>query len=178
MNRLYRQYRVALRNRDAAALRSLIAAHPELHSSRIPDSLGYGVVWSIAKRAPDLLEEAFKAGLSPDADPDEHPGETLLQHAAANGDEEMVRVLLMYGAALERRNDRGETALGYACAYGHSGVVRLLAEAGADVNAIELGPEDGLAWTALDSCRGKPEIAAYLRSHGAKTWEELRGEGR
>jgi ankyrin repeat protein len=176
MNRLYRQYRVALRDRDALALRRLIAAHPELHSSRIPDSHGHGVVWSIAQRAPDMLEEAFKAGLSPDADPDEHPGQTLLQHAAANGDEKMVGLLVRFGAALERRNEQGETALGYACAYGHFGVVRLLVEAGADVNAVEADPEVGLSWTALDSCRDKPQIAACLRAHGAKTWEELKAE--
>jgi ankyrin repeat protein len=121
-----------------------------------------------------MLEEAFKAGLSPDADPDQHLGQTLLHHAAANGGEELVALLIRYGAALERRNEKGETALGYACAYGHLGVVRLLVEAGAEVNAVECDPEVGLSWTALDSCGDKPEIAAYLRAHGAKTWEELK----
>jgi ankyrin repeat protein len=123
-----------------------------------------------------MLVEAFKAGISLDADSDEHPGETILQHAAANGDEQLVGLLVRYGAALDRRNEKGETALGYACAYGHFGVVRLLVEAGAEVNAIESDPEVGLSWTALDSCRDKPEIGAYLRAHGAKTWEELKAE--
>jgi hypothetical protein len=178
MNRLYRPFRVALRKQDARTLSKLIAAHPELHTSRIPDSLGYGIVRNLAARAPNLLEVAFAAGLHPDADPEEHPGETLLQHAAANGDDQVVSLLIRYGAALERRNEKGETALGYACAWGHLGVVRLLVEAGADVNAVEFDPEVGIQWTALDSCRDKLEIAAYLRAHGAKTGEELKDEGR
>ena len=41
--------------------------------------------------------------------------------------------------------------------------MRLLVEAGADVNAIEHDPEDDIRNTALDCCRGEPDIEQELK---------------
>jgi hypothetical protein len=119
---------------------------------------------------PEHIEAAFQAGLSPDCGPKE-PHETFLQHAAANDDEELVRLALRYGADIERRNNEWETALGYAAAWASHAVVQMLVEAGADVNVVEGTKQDQYS-TALDSAHKRPETAGYLRQHGAKKWSE------
>jgi ankyrin repeat protein len=171
MNRAYRAYLLAIKRRDTIALTHLIRAHPELHDCPRP---GCGVVFHLAREAPEMLEAAFAAGLSPDAGSEPVPGQTFLQNVAADGDERCVALALRYGAKVDRRNNRGETALGYACSWDQFGVVKLLVDAGADVNAIEHDPEDDFRSTALDGCREKPEIFAYLRAHGAKHYSELK----
>jgi len=48
----------------------------------------------------------------------------------------------------------------------------MLVEAGADVNAVE-GTRENQHSTALDAAYNRPEIAEFLREHGAKRWSEL-----
>jgi ankyrin repeat protein len=171
MKGLYRRFKRALQNRDASALARLIQDHPEAHGCSARHG---GVVFQIYQEAPELLEAAFRAGLSPDTgQPDP---ETFLQHVAAEGEIAVLRLALQHGADPERRNKAGETALGYACSYAQLEAVRCLVDAGADVNAIELHP-DGFRYTALDSCSGTSEIEAFLRSKGAKTLSELERPG-
>jgi len=79
---------------------------------------------------------------------------------------------LQYGADIERGNNERETALGYAASWASLEVVRVLVEAGAEVNAVEGTKEDQYS-TALDAAYKRPEIADYLRQHGAKKWSEL-----
>lgn len=123
-----------------------------------------------------MLETAFTAGLSPDAGQGDEETQTFLQAAAADGDRHMVDLALRFGAQVDKRNHRGETALGYACSWGHFPVVKLLVEAGAEINALETDPEDGISTTALDACTSASstaEIGEYLRSLGAKKAHEL-----
>ncbi|GAB1603336.1 ankyrin repeat and SAM domain-containing protein 6-like [Argonauta hians] len=68
-----------------------------------------------------------------DADDDEI---TALQMAAANGQEQVVRLLLMRGAALDKPNMAGWTPLMQACRHGHTNVVALLLQNKADYNAL------------------------------------------
>ncbi len=170
MNRLYRRLKVVPRRRDEAALAELIRSHPEAHGGCDQRD---SPVAMIAVAGLDLLEAAFAAGLSPAAG--SSTSETVLQSAAANGDVPTVVLCIKYGADLEKRNTRGETALGYACSWGHLAVAQLLVNAGADVNAVERDPEDGLRNTALDCCARHPDIAKFLRSVGAKCGAELAG---
>jgi ankyrin repeat protein len=169
MNGLYRSFRRALKHKDAAALSGVIQNNPSFHAH-----VGRwgSLVLELDAEAPELLEIAFLAGLSPDSGQADCR-QTFLQKAAGDGDAEKVRLAIRYGANLDRRSSRGETALGYACSWGHLEVVRLLVEAGADVNTIEHDPEDDFRNTALDCCRGKPEIEQYLRSKGALTIAEI-----
>ena len=60
---------------------------------------------------------------------------TALQVAAANGHEDIVRLLLMRGAALDICNVHGWTALMHAARNGHQTVVTLLLQNQADINA-------------------------------------------
>ncbi|XP_014781976.1 ankyrin repeat and SAM domain-containing protein 6 [Octopus bimaculoides] len=61
---------------------------------------------------------------------------TALQMAAANGQEQVVRLLLMRGAALDKPNMAGWTPLMQACRHGHTNVVALLLQNKADFNAL------------------------------------------
>ncbi len=155
-------YRAA-RKQDRSTVIRLITAYPELH--RFPGQAGTWIE-ILDRHAPDLLEPALQAGLSPDAI-SEPACQTLLQKAACEGELERLRLLLRYGADTEKRNDAGEVALGYACSWGQMEAVKILVEAGADVNAIEEDPETGYRNTPLDCTHQYPEIAEYLRSRGA-----------
>jgi hypothetical protein len=170
MHRLYRRFRVALRDRNAAALRVLVREHPEAHHGC---ERGETPVRRIAESGLDLLRAAFEAGLHPDAGDEPSPAQTYLQHCAAEGHVSAVALCVEFGADLDRRNRAGETALGYACSWGQLAVVRLLVEAGCDVNAVEVDPEDGWRSTALDSAGSYPEIAEYLRTVGARHASEV-----
>lgn len=170
MHHLYRRFRVALRDRDAAALQALVRQHPDAHADcerRMPP------IYPIAEAGPALLRAAFEAGFTPDSDGTLGVSQTFLQFCAAEGDVAAVALCIQFGADLERRNRAGETALGYACSWGHLEVVKRLVEGGADVNAVEVDPEDGDRSTSLDSARSHPEIVAYLRAAGAKHASEL-----
>jgi hypothetical protein len=169
VKRLYWRFYKAARRRDAATVVELIRLYPEL---RLHDGPPGTPLEILDREAPELLELAFQAGLSPNAQPDGRC-QTLLQAAAADGNLDRMRLLLRYGADLETRNDSGETALGYTCSWGQLEAARLLVEAGADVNAVEADPETGYRNTALDCTSRYPEMAEYLRSVGAKYLHEL-----
>jgi hypothetical protein len=172
MNRAYRQFRVAIRRRDKVLLSQAVREHPEMHDCRGGEAL-FHLLWE----APDLLETAFNAGLSPDAGQHEDCPQTFLQHCAAQGNVQLLRLALRHGADPSLRNSRGETALGYACSWGQLEVARALVAGGAEVNAVETDPEDGWSNTALDCCGKHPEIADFLRSVGGLKFVELSREG-
>jgi ankyrin repeat protein len=148
---------------------SLIGGHADLH--RFEGHSGT-LAEIIDREAPEFLEAAFAAGLSPDAET-EPTCQTLLQKAACEGDLERMRMLLRYGADPQKRNHVGELALGYACSWGQLEAVKLLVEAGAEVNAVEEDPTTGYRNTPLDCAHRTPEIVEYLRSRGAMHLEEL-----
>ena len=167
LRKQYGQCERAIRKKNLGRFLSLIRKVPALRTGEEGGELLAILQYS----TPRWIESAFKAGLSPDPHR-EPPGQTFLQHAAANGNAEWLRLALRYGANPKRRSSSGETALGYACSWNQLVAVRLLIEAGADVNAIEDDPDTGYRCTALD-CAKDPEIIAYLRAHGAKRLDEL-----
>eukprot|EP00300_Choanocystis_sp_HF-7_P016359 c19386_g1_i2.p1 GENE.c19386_g1_i2~~c19386_g1_i2.p1 ORF type:complete len:210 (-),score=28.86 c19386_g1_i2:130-759(-) len=63
-------------------------------------------------------------------------GFTALHHAATNGDQDLVILLLRRGAVNEKDNT-GFTPLHHAAWKGHANVVRLLANSGADIDATD-----------------------------------------
>jgi ankyrin repeat protein len=165
---LYLQFVRAAESKDLDSLIRIIREHPELHDNEGDDGSLLDVIYH---NCPGHIDAAFQAGLSPDCSSDDQH-ETFLQHAAAQDNVELVRLALSYGAVIERRNNEGETALGYAAAWASVEVVRILVEAGAEVNAVE-GTQPDQYSAALDAAYKRPEIAEYLREHGAKKWTEL-----
>ncbi|MDR2876738.1 MAG: ankyrin repeat domain-containing protein [Chromatiales bacterium] len=83
----------------------------------------------------------------------------LLVEAAAEGNEEMVALLLRAGAASSIRDDSGRTALHAAAAGGYVGLTRLLLANGARPEVLSADGE-----SALDIARrlGKEDVAALL----------------
>ncbi|XP_071784803.1 ankyrin repeat and SAM domain-containing protein 6-like [Asterias amurensis] len=67
-------------------------------------------------------------------DADGGEGYSPLQIAAGNGHEDIVRILLMRGASLDRQNLYGWTALMQAASHGHTNIVALLLQNKADPN--------------------------------------------
>ena len=113
-------------------------------------------------------------------------GGTPLDEAAGWGRKDIVELLIAKGADVNAKfDDDGSTPLHLSAWRGHFETAELLIAAGSEVNAKM---EDGD--TPLDlaekKSRGdspqvkaaKKEIVALLRKHGAKTGEELKGEGK
>jgi ankyrin repeat protein len=100
---------------------------------------------------------------------------TPLLMAAADGDEELVQLLLKGGADVHRGTEAFGASLlrplTMAAAEGHVRIVQLLLDAGADVNAVD--EADGVRLTALDVAlsdtpvsAARAAIADMLRSRG------------
>jgi TonB family protein len=91
------------------------------------------------------------------------PATPSLLRAAAAGDTELVKKLLLQGANVDVTTERGQTPLMLASISGLLEVVRVLLEAGADAQL-----RDRLGLTALDwsQRRGFSEVTELLTKHG------------
>ncbi len=94
----------------------------------------------------------------------------LLSIFANEGYEEMVALLIEFGANVNARNADGMTPLMFACAKGQGEVVRLLIQAGAPVNSVDSLDKSGLVYAAEN---GHLEIIELLV---ACDWPALRNE--
>ena len=119
----------------------------------------------------DIAEWMLRNGAKPDLD------NTPLIHAAAENDVKMAKLLLDYGADIEKANGRFETPLGFACSYDAVDTVRLLCERGAFVNGTEGWGNSYLYWVRCKTQSPTPspqqvEIEQILLSFGAEVIEE------
>ena len=91
------------------------------------------------------------------------PGWSALHYAAASGDDEIARILLASGAALNAPARGLLTPLMIAAREGHESTVKVLLDAGADVR-----PTDSDNQTALQIAEkaDKPRIAALIAGKG------------
>ena len=91
-------------------------------------------------------------------------GESPLHCAAFGGHVEIVRLLCDHGADIEAQDNGGWRPLQYAAINGHISVVKeLVEERNAEIN-VRNG--DGHAALRLARLNNKPDVAAYLLSHG------------
>jgi ankyrin repeat protein len=155
----------AMKNRDKASVRSLLAQHADVNAPDVEGmtALHWAAHWDDLDTAKTLLRAGANAraanryGVTPlheaatlgsvamietllkagaDANAAFGEGETPLMVAARTGSVDAVRMLLTFGAAVNARETfRGQTALMYAVAENHADVVKLLIELRADVNA-------------------------------------------
>ncbi|KAB1278686.1 Protein TANC1 [Camelus dromedarius] len=86
-------------------------------------------------------------------------GNRFLERASHLGHEEVVTLLLEFGACLDGVSENGMTALCYAAAAGHMKLVCLLAKKGAKVDHLDKKGQCALVHSAL---RGHGDILRYL----------------
>ncbi len=90
---------------------------------------------NLAEQGNAVSVETFLDQHGLDVDSTDEDDTTALQMAAANGHEQLVRLLLMRGAALDKTNSFGWTPVMQASKYGHVNVLALLLQNKADINA-------------------------------------------
>ena len=107
-------------------------------------------------------------------------GATPLSVAVANGDKEIVELLIANGADVNAKTNLGRAPL-HEAAGGRKDVAELLIAEGADVNAKAEDGETPLDWAekvedwqSPQAKSAKKETADLLRKHGGKTGEELK----
>ncbi len=162
----------AMQRRDYAEFKRLWQAHPEYR--RYDDGLDMWFNFAARGGHLPLVEWLVSNGTDvnePSANDSVPSPEGVIDGAASEGHLEVVRWLLDHGAKVNFEVE-GQTrcfALTGAVFSGHLEVVKLLVERGADVNAFwaEMTP---LSYALMYN---QDEIAAYLRSVGAKEPHEL-----
>ena len=117
--------------------------------------------------------EAAQSALKNGADANESERSTehrrkFLMLVAAEGKENLAKLLVEYGADVNAVDVDGNTALMDAANFGHLNVVKFLVEHGANVNAAAT-VEGYTGYTALiyASERGHVNVVKYLIKHGA-----------
>ena len=91
-------------------------------------------------------------------------GAQPLHLAAANGDVELVKLLLDRGAMINAATQDGWTALHLACLRGDKGLVQLLLDRDADVNVTT---RSGVSALSIATSEGDREIVELLLDRGA-----------
>jgi len=98
----------------------------------------------------------------------ESPNRTPLMIAAEEGKENLVKLLVEYGADVNAKDHYGDTALMLAANAGHLNVVEFLVEHGANVNAVAAGYiYAGSTALIYASEKGQVNVVKYLIKHGA-----------
>lgn len=145
----------AIRQGDAAAVRTLVAADPQLANARNKDG-ATPALWAAYTRHPELAELVL-SGRQPD-----------FWEACALGRQVRAAELVAHDPKLtDGYSGDGFTALGLAVFFGHEEMARTLVDAGADVNrpsrnAIHVAP----LHSAVES--GNAALLDLLLSHGAR----------
>jgi len=87
------------------------------------------------------------------------------------GDEDLVRLLLSWGADVHARDDMGRTALHRAAGCGMSGVIKILLEKGADREVRDFTERTALEWADKEEVRkllrGPPEMEMEVEEMGS-----------
>jgi hypothetical protein len=109
---------------------------------------------------------------------------TPLHYAAWEGHKEIAELLIVEGADVNVKDKNSATPLHLAAEYDHKEIAELLIANGADVNAKRSDGSTPLDWAKVYEWNSpkvkaaKKEIANFLRTHGGKTGEELKAEGK
>lgn len=159
----------AAQSGDAAKVKDIVTAHPQLANTENQDGLtplGYASHFGKAEAARVLLE------LGADVNAVSHsripfiPSNTAL-HAAIAGERslEVIKLLLAHGADTAIVDSNGHTCLHSAAFHDNNlEMIRLLMEHGADVHAAA---EDGETALALAIRQGHENVANLLREYEA-----------
>jgi ankyrin repeat protein len=151
----------AVRNRDAEAVRTLIAQHVDVNGAQ-----GDGATalhWAAHNDDLKIVDVLLRAGARANAAND--TGTTPIYLACMNRSRAMVEKLLAAHANPNAMLLNGETALMTCARTGEVGGVQALLAGGATVNAVEPAHDQtALMWAAAER---HPDVVAALLAHGA-----------
>ena len=153
-----------VRRGNRKRLRRLLNKRPQLLAS--DDSLLlFTAIWSRPSLVPWLLDRGVSADCRLGVG-----SNTPLMQAAADGDTNLMTMLLDFGAEIEATNECNERPLGFACSWRQLDAARLLLERNADPNALEDPDKTYLDWAQLSEHH---EMVDLLRSFGGLSFSEL-----
>lgn len=137
-------------------------------SAMVSASSGQALLDAIVDRQLQRVAILLDQGVSPETASagGEHEGKAALMWAAESGQVAVIRLLLQYGAQIDRNNAKGGTALMYAAVSGQNDAIHALAQAGADLDhRVRLG------WTPLllATVKGHVHTVRALAALGADT---------
>lgn len=93
-------------------------------------------------------------------------GFTALHHAACNGNNELVKILIAQGALIDQKDRHKKTALHWAAHFDFSSIIKFLIDSGASINRKDMHKRTALHYAA----RGNhPESLSILLLHGANS---------
>ncbi len=180
------QFFIALQAHDAARVKKLLDAHPELMDARsewgvLPNSnywpLGYTALhWAAATDDALLLDALLDTVIKLGADVNVRTKSwqaTALHIAAMMRRPAMTKRLLTVSANPGEADEGGHTPLHLAAYYGDAESAKMLVEAGAPLNVKDKGNRTALEWAVL---KGHAAVADLLRVRGssAKTMQPER----
>ncbi|HEY2460327.1 MAG TPA: ankyrin repeat domain-containing protein [Candidatus Acidoferrum sp.] len=145
----------AVSSGDAAAVRAMLDAEPELVNARNERAQSPFIV-AVYNRQPELCDLLVERG-----------ARLELHEAAAAGLLDQVQQAVGKNAELANGySSDGFAIMALAAMFGHLSVVQYLLEKGADVNAVA---NNGAGYTAMTAAAtaGHKEIVALLLAHGA-----------
>ncbi|KAK3798101.1 hypothetical protein RRG08_034655 [Elysia crispata] len=93
-----------------------------------------------------------------------------LHVATIAGDEEIVHMLICYGAQLDMCDTDGNTALMLACAGSNINVLQLLLKAGADINLTDFNDRSALV---IAAALNKTDMISLIADHGGQISERM-----
>jgi ankyrin repeat protein len=144
------------------ALVALAASQSGLAMEKEPQN----IVEAAKNKNIEAVQRFLDQGVSPDStDPADEYGCRPLGWAAANGDIDIVRLLLERGASIDCANKFGETPLAIAVGHGKLDVACLLIEKDADINYKDRNENTPLMHCAFYN---KTEAVCLLLEKGAK----------
>lgn len=150
------------RDRLAKELRS----HPQLKFYTVADeSLISHAYWANK----DMIEFLCAHGVAPDLE--DSMGGTVLIDASANGDIELLKTLIQFGANPNHQNKSVESGFSFACAWNQHESAKVLHAAGADINHL-IGTHGGkpLDWALRD---GSDQFISWLKKIDCVTSEDI-----
>lgn len=162
----------ALGKGDVEEFRRLARIHPGEISD--VENREYWLFAAARKSRVDVMKEILDLGIDVNLQNSLKPHDTALPSAIHGEQLEMTTFLLSRG--IDPNIGRPLiTAINIKDQSRALEFVQLLVEHGADVNKLfEFMGDENELFTALDWASAKPTVAAYLKSRGAKTADELR----
>jgi ankyrin repeat protein len=150
-----RELAAAVRAGDAAQVKALLAAHPQLAEAHNQDELPL-VMDALYRRQEEIVAALVGAGA----------GQDIFAAAALGNREEVEALLARWDGYANLMARDGFTPLQLACYFGHEEVAHSLIDHGADVNAVATNEQQIQPLHAAAAC-GSVALVRLLLAHGA-----------